>query len=66
MSSAEGRCLGMGTSWGCWGDENGWNLRQNLYTANLLNQSNQRTVPGVVDIIAIALGTKPVQFLLAS
>jgi len=63
MSSAEGRCLGIGTSWG---DENGWNLRQNVYTANLRNQSNQRTAPGVVDIIAIALGTKPVQFLLAS
>jgi len=42
------------------GDENGWNLRQSLYTANLINQYTQRTVPGFVDIIGIALATKPV------
>ncbi len=42
------------------GDENGWNLRQSLYTANLLNQYTQRTVPGFVDIIGIALATNPV------
>jgi YD repeat-containing protein len=42
------------------GDENGWNLRQSLYTANLLNQYSQRTVPGYVDILGIALATKPV------
>ena len=41
-------------------DENGWNLRQSIYTANLLNQYSQRTVPGFVDIIGIALATKPV------
>jgi len=40
------------------GDGNGWNLRQSIYTANLLNQYSQRTVPGFVDIIAIALSTK--------
>jgi len=42
------------------GDENGWNLRQSIYTANLLNQYTQRTVPGFVDIIGIALATNPV------
>ena len=42
------------------GDENGWNLRQSLYTANLLNQYTQRTVPGYVDIIGIALANKAV------
>ena len=42
------------------GDENGWNLRQSIYTANLLNQYTQRTVPGFVDIIGVALATNPV------
>ena len=42
------------------GHENGWNLRQGIYTANLLNQYSQRTVPGYVDILGIALATKPV------
>jgi len=42
------------------GDENGWNLRQSLYAANLLNQYSQRTVPGFVDIIGVALATNPV------
>ncbi len=42
------------------GDENGWILLQSLYTANLLNQYTQRTVPGFVDIIGVALATNPV------
>ena len=42
------------------GDENGWNLRQSLYAANLLNQYSQRTVPGNVDILGIALANNPV------
>jgi len=42
------------------GDENGWNLRQSLYTANLLNQYTHCTVPGFVDIIGVALATNPV------
>ncbi len=41
-------------------DENGWKLRQSLYTANLLNQYSQRTVPWYVDILGVALATKPV------
>jgi len=39
------------------GDENGWNLRESLYTANLLNQYSQRTVPGYVDILGVAFAT---------
>jgi RHS repeat-associated protein len=42
------------------GDENGWNLRQSLYSANLLNQYSQRTAPGFVDILGIALANKAV------
>ncbi len=42
------------------GDENGWNLRQSLYIVSLLNQYTQRTVPGYVDILGVALATNPV------
>jgi hypothetical protein len=42
------------------GDENGWNLRQSLYSANLLNQYSQRTAPGFADVVGVALATKPV------
>jgi RHS repeat-associated protein len=39
------------------GDGNGWNLRESLYSANLLNQYSQRTVPGYVDILGVAFAT---------
>jgi RHS repeat-associated protein len=39
------------------GDGNGWNLRESLYTANLLNHYSQRTVPGYVDILGVAFAT---------
>ena len=42
------------------GDENGWNLRESLYTPNLLNQYSNRTVPGFADVVGVALATKPV------
>lgn len=36
------------------GDQTGGNLRSTTYTANLLNQYTQRSVPGAVDIIGSA------------
>lgn len=42
------------------GDENGINLRTNVYSPNLLNQYASRTVPGAVDAMGIALGTSTV------
>jgi len=42
------------------GDENGWNLRESLYGVNVLNQYTNRTVPGFVDVVGVALATKPV------
>ncbi len=42
------------------GDENGWNLRESLYTPDLLNQYTNRTVPGFADVVGVALATKPV------
>ncbi|MGA4643322.1 RHS repeat-associated core domain-containing protein [Limisphaera sp. 4302-co] len=52
--------IGNRTKTGTGGDENGWNLRTATYTANLLNQYTNRTVPGYIDIIGVALATKPV------
>ncbi len=46
--------IGNRQSSGQGGDQNGANLRPASYTANLLNQYTQRTVPGAVDIIGSA------------
>jgi len=42
------------------GDQNGWNQRLAAYGANNLNQYTNRTVPGFVDIMGLALATNPV------
>jgi len=42
------------------GDQNGWNERVAAYSANNLNQYTNRTVPGYVDIMGLALATNPV------
>ena len=42
------------------GDENGANLRTNVYSANLVNQYTNRTVPGLVEVMGLALGTNTV------
>jgi hypothetical protein len=42
------------------GHENGWNLRESLYGVNVLNQYTNRTVPGFMDVVGVALATKPV------
>ena len=52
--------IGNRTKTGTGGDANGWNLRTATYAANVLNQYTIRTVPGCIDIIGIALATKPV------
>ncbi len=52
--------IGNRTSTKAGGDENGWNLRSASYGANSLNQYTNRTVPGAVDVMGIALATNAV------
>jgi len=42
------------------GDQNGLNQRVATYTANNLNQYTNRTAPGFVDIMGLAMATNPV------
>ena len=52
--------IGNRTSTKAGGDDNGMNLWSATYTPNSLNQYDNRTVPGVVDVMGVALATSQV------